>query len=361
MALLSPRVMNNFAKNGYYPTDEGTLARICSALAPSSTGVMRILDPCAGEGVALARCKRHLGAERCEAHAVEYHEERAWLAKEQVDACIHGDFFLTSMKPAQYGLLFLNPPYGDSVSDQAGLSAKSGTGRQRLEKRFYEQSNALLQTGGVLALIIPHYVLDGELAGWIGTHFERVRAFRAEVDDYRQVVILGVRRRRSRAGRKETKAMLEAVRDGEAIPRFPERWEEAPYEVPPITGMEPRFRYSGLDARQLAEEMNGSRSLWDQFPVHFAAGATVHRRPLTPMRPWHLALGLAAGQISGEVEADDGRLFVVKGHTRKVQDRTVTTDEDGNETHVLTDRFVPEIHAWEFTRGERFGELVRIS
>ena len=361
MGLIFPRLANNFARNGYFPTDEATLERILGALAPGAEGHLRILDPCAGEGVAIAECKHHLGAARCEAHAVEYDEARAYHAKGLVDACIHGDFFLTAVKPAQYGLLFLNPPYGDAITDHSGLSAGPGHGRQRLEKRFYEQTNALLQTGGVLVLIVPRYVLDGEFAGWIATHFERVQAFRAEVDDFRQVVILGVRRRRARAGRTETKAMLEALREEGAVPRFPERWEEVPYEVPPITGMEPRFRHTGLDARQLADELPGSASLWDHFATHFAAGPTRHRRPLTPMRPWHLALGLAAGQIGGEVRAADGRVYVVKGHTRKVQDRSVTTDEEGNETHVLTDRFVPVISAWNFTPGADFGELVRIS
>ncbi|MEW0205970.1 class I SAM-dependent methyltransferase, partial [Escherichia coli] len=53
MALMFPRLARNFAKNGYYPTDESTLERALSALAPSD-GPMCILDPCAGEGVAIA-------------------------------------------------------------------------------------------------------------------------------------------------------------------------------------------------------------------------------------------------------------------------------------------------------------------
>ena len=165
MGLIFPRLANNFARNGYFPTDEGTLERILAALAPSAEGSMRILDPCAGEGVAVAECKHHLGAERCEAHAVEYDEQRAYHAKGLVERCIHGDFFLTALKPAQYGLLFHNPPYGDSVADQAALSEQTGSGRQRLEKRFYQQTHGLLQEGGVMVLIVPHYVLDAELSG----------------------------------------------------------------------------------------------------------------------------------------------------------------------------------------------------
>lgn len=50
MALMFPRLARNFARNGYFPTDEVTLERALQALAPAPTGRMRICDPCAGEG-----------------------------------------------------------------------------------------------------------------------------------------------------------------------------------------------------------------------------------------------------------------------------------------------------------------------
>jgi hypothetical protein len=54
------------ANNGYYPTDPDTIERILSLLRPWPKGTMRIIDPCAGEGVALAECKHHLGAGQVE-------------------------------------------------------------------------------------------------------------------------------------------------------------------------------------------------------------------------------------------------------------------------------------------------------
>lgn len=38
MALMFPRLARNFARNGYYPTDEITLERTLQPLAPSPTG-----------------------------------------------------------------------------------------------------------------------------------------------------------------------------------------------------------------------------------------------------------------------------------------------------------------------------------
>src|SRR5690606_17600659 len=84
MALMFPRVARNFIKNGYFPTDEGALERALTALAPSA-GSMCILDPCAGEGVAIAEVAHALGREQVCAYAVEYDAERAAHAHALVD------------------------------------------------------------------------------------------------------------------------------------------------------------------------------------------------------------------------------------------------------------------------------------
>lgn len=54
MALIFPRLARNFVKNGYFPTDAVTLARIMPALALADPDrPVRLLDPCCGEGAAL--------------------------------------------------------------------------------------------------------------------------------------------------------------------------------------------------------------------------------------------------------------------------------------------------------------------
>ena len=69
MALMFPRLARNFIKNGYFPTDEPTLERSLSALAPSP-GSLCILDPCAGEGVAIAAESIDSGAARAKVDQV---------------------------------------------------------------------------------------------------------------------------------------------------------------------------------------------------------------------------------------------------------------------------------------------------
>ena len=101
-----------------------------------------------------------------------------------------------------FGLLWLNPPYGDLVADHSGASQYQGSGRKRLEKAFYQRCLPLLQYGGVMVLIVPHYVLDDELTGWLSNHFTGLRIYAAADPTFKQVVIFGIRvRRRTWPGR----------------------------------------------------------------------------------------------------------------------------------------------------------------
>lgn len=365
-ALMFQRLARNFAKAGYYPTDGDTTARVLSALEPAPRGNLRILDPCCGEGVALAECKAQLGPDRTEAYGIEYDRERAWHSKSLLDRCIHGDFQNATVGKRQFGLLFLNPPYGDLVSDQAG-GVKAGGGRKRLEKLFYGLANPLLAFGGVMVLIVPQYTLDREFCGMLATHFDRLRVFRAPEQQFKQVVVFGVRKRTAdNAAVPEVKARLEAaVALGEQLDTLPERWTEEPYRVPAATAAEMRFVYGLVDAPQLADEIARLPTLWDQFALRFGQFAQPQRRPLRKLSPWHLALALAAGQVSGAVTSKDGRVFVVKGDTHKEKDVKVDVEEgeDGrvSEIRILTDRFVPSIRALDFTPGSAtFGRVIMI-
>jgi len=326
---------------------------------------MQILDPCCGEGVALAEVQQHLGSERVRSFGVEYDEERAWHAKELLGECIHGDLQDCLIGKRQFGLMWLNPPYGDLVADQAG-AASQWKGRKRLEKLFYALTNGMLQFGGVMVLIIPYTSLDKELSGWIARHLERVQVFLAPEQKFRQVVVLGVRRRVSEAvDTTGVRNHLVAVGAGELPPELPAQWSGQPYVVPAsrVRGVE--FALTRLDERQLSQVIGENDNLWRHFGVLFGRAATEHRRPLCAMSDWHLGLALAAGQVSGVVPSKDGRVFVIKGDTHKEKrirvDSTVDSRGDVQEIRIHTDIFVPAIHALDFTPGsDSFGKVLVI-
>lgn len=367
MALMFSRLAHNFAKNGYFPTDEVTMGRILQALDAPVSQRLAILDPCCGEGAALAEVQNHLeelGAQP-ESFGVEYNAERAYNARQWLDQVAHADIAEMAIKVRQFGLLFLNPPYGDMVSDQAQLDAATG-GKKRLEKHFYRLAHPWLMPDGVLILIVPHYVFDAEFAALIAKSYRDVRVFMAPEQQFKQCVIFGIKRKSDRLD-PELAEQLRAMGTGTLPPELPEHWAWPCYQVPACVLDNLQFVAHRIEPEGLAHELDRMQrsTLWPQFEQHFGGRVQPHRRPLRALRDWHLALALAAGQISGVVRSSDGRILLVKGDTHKNRALKVTFEESGKagemrEVRTLTDKFVPVIRAIEFTPGPMFGNLVTI-
>ena len=254
-------------------------------------------------------------------------------------------------------MLWLNPPYGDLVADHSGASQYQGSGRRRLEKAFYQRCLPLLQYGGVMVLIVPHYVLDDELTGWLSNHFTALRVYGAADPTFKQVVIFGIRVRRqdlARADVSQVRSHLQAIGAGlDQAEEIPASWPWEPYAVLPATNELEHFYRVTLEPEQFAGEIQRLRGLWPDFSLHFGQTGLQPRPPVRELSRWHLALALAAGAISGVVRSRSGRTLVVKGDTYKdkVRKTEFTEDEDGNvtEVRILTDRFIPIIRAWEMT------------
>jgi hypothetical protein len=379
MALIFQRLARNFVKNGYYPTDSETMSRVIQALHFEGRQC-QILDPCCGEGTALAEVKHQLNnaGSKVSAFGVEYNEERAWHSKQILDHCIHGDLRDCMIGARQFSLLFLNPPYGDAVSDKAQLSDPKA-GKLRLEKEFYRRTNGLLQFGGIMILIIPYYTLDKEFSTWISRHFHDVRAHMAPEQQFKQCVIFGVRHRvtdqwSSTDEYQKTLLNLLSIGSGDIqAEELPELWNEQTfsgdgdglYHVPESQDSG-KFELVRLDNKQLADTLGSKSGLWKQYDLMFGKNRTLEqKRPLCDVSDWHLALMLAAGQVSGVVNSQDGRTFVVRGDTYK--DKQVSKSEEAGakgqiktvRTH--TDIFVPAIRGLDMTpNSETFGDVFTI-
>ena len=235
MALMFPRLARNFARNGYFPTDEVTLERLLAGLVPDDTdGPLRILDPCAGEGVAVTEIACHLG-DRAQTCAVEFDTERAAHCATMADQTLHCDLMDTIISQQAFSLLFLNPPYGDHVRDDAPEPDKQG--RDRLEKLFYQRTLDMLMYGGILVLIVPYTTLDKVFAGWVANSFTDVQVHAAATDQFKQVVVTGRRLRQHQQAlslARQVRDRLIAIGKGdEAAPPLPEVWS-ASYCVPSV-------------------------------------------------------------------------------------------------------------------------------
>jgi len=366
MALIFSRIAHNFIKSGYYPTDEVTLQRIANAIAPAGS-TARILDPCCGEGTALAELQHELQKQGAsvESLGIEFHQERAGHAKQMLSRAIHSDMHDVVISPRSIGLLFLNPPYGYGVADKANTSDSETA--ERMEKTFLQKTTPLLVQHGVLVYIVPHYVLDAELATFLARHYRDLRVYMAPEQQFKQCVIFGIKDR----PRHPPQAVLEEfakMRAGELAEQvLPEVWSDEPYRVPAaVDDTDFRFHAVRMDPDQLAGELSRYErsTLWDGFEPFFGQCARGHRRPLRDMSQWHLALALAAGQVTGVVTSPAGRVLLIKGdtHKQKHQAKVIETDDDGGITEIvtMTDKFVPVINAIEFTPGPQLGQIVTI-
>ena len=373
MALIFPRLARNFIKNGYFPTDSDTLGRLSNFLAPAD-GPLRLLDPCCGEGAALADVAQALherieGEARIETLGIEFDAERAWHAKQLLSRVIHADVHDVVIKPRSIGLLLLNPPYGFGLKDGTQSTHDSDAERaERLERTFLKKTVPLLQPGGVLVYIVPFYALDDEVRTYLARNFNNLKFFMAPEQQFKQCVILGTKVKPGHP-RKDVLDMLAKAQAGELLGQvLPEVWDDEPYTIPPIIeGSDFDFHAVRIDGPQLADELAkwSSNLLWPNFETCFNQVRSTHRRPLRDMTKWHLALALAAGQVTGRIESKEGRVFLIKGDTFKKKERSVNTevDEKGNvsETVIMLDKFVPVINAIEFTPDERLGQIVKIS
>lgn len=367
MALIFPRLARNFVKNGYFPTDAVTLERIAHALALADPErAVRLLDPCCGEGAALHDLQQTLRgqsavADTVCAFGVEYDRERAWHAKETLDTAAHADVHDMFITARSMGLLYLNPPYGDVVSDKAQTGERQ---LNRLEKIFYQKTVPWLAFGGVLVLIVPYYVMDREFATMIARNFAQVEAYLAPEQAFKQLVLFGVKRRADGVD-SELAGRLARISEGKLPPELPEAWPHEPYAITVATG-EAAFVSTRIDAPQLERELQRLQhaTLWPQFATMFAARTVTPRRPLRDLSDWHLALALAAGQVTGVVTGLDGTRLLIRGDTIKRKEQEVQIEESDNgdirTTILMRDRFVPAIAGIDFTPGPNLGRIVTI-
>lgn len=357
MTLMFQRNARNYAVNGYFPTDDDTMPRICSALAPAPSGSLRLLDPCCADGDALRQITMSLGSATIEEYGIDIDEGRAYQAKSALTRVVHADLQECALGLRQFGLLFLNPPYGDLVSDRARIGPDRS--EKRLEQLFYRLTAGSLQFNGVMVLIIPRATLNKDFAQKIARSFNSVRVFDAPEQRFNQLVIFGVKVRSS-AGSTSWHDILDQKEAGTVLP---EQWDEAPYIIPAAPKDVVKLHSFNIDERQLESEIEQRAGLWAGFDDDFCVDLRQCPPPLCQPTPWHLAMMLAGGAISGLVENKDGRAYVVSGDTMKAQAESTKqiVDDDDNVETVTTriDRFVPTIRALDMSpTSTTFGETL---
>lgn len=355
-------------KMGYYPCPTRVVEMVAShILRPGQGNMIALADPCAGEGQAVMQLRDLLGgARQVYSYGVELDRERREHCRSlDWTKFIGGDALIGVDWPKYaYDILWFNPPYDDDKEFK------------RLENRFFIQlvrNKRIIKPGGLFIGILPRRtlpVIATELLNMLdgapnedgkNDPYPAVYVFPdPEYDEFEQVVVLGIVRRRARgmvdgaaldawveAAHSDDCPVLDYAYDKEG--KSTAKW---PGAVNPFwTDKQKPADFMTLIGDPVATAHLAWKSGW-MSDVNLRETCFGRRQQkvqtLRKLNKSHLAAAIAAGFFNGEVidgTPEGFRKEMVKGRTIK-QLVTVVNKEpqpDGSFLKVTQEQFLSEV------------------
>lgn len=298
--------LESVAVAGYYPTPVSVLSLIGSCFEKRQHGDWSkpsLLDPCAGEGEALASIAKAIDTNKI--HGIEMEKNRfEKLRGVNYSGSTHGDAFMVDIKGARADVLYLNPPY--DVDHVFG----------RLEQRFLDRFKQVLQESATLVFVVPHYALAASVET-LCSEFANLECFRfpdAEWDAYKQIVLFATKRKEEAFLRDDDAATLitKWAKDANSIPLLEEGCTSRKLTTHGYVG---HLTARAVDMVAIKKEMKvwyqtgrkgSTEMVFGVLPSGSSATSMNRTYTLaTPPRPAHIAAGLAAGVFNGVVVNPD--------------------------------------------------------
>ena len=302
-AAIVGRLMNNI-KLGYYPTDPDNISLILRGIQFPEGVTTNLFDPCCGCGKALRQLAQ---GNNCYAYGVELDESRAEEAQTRLHRVGFGSFFYSHISHEAFHLLFLNPPYLSVINE--------GGGRSRHEKRFLIESIPTLMYGGLLIYVIPYYRLTPDICRILADNFDELTIWRftdSEFKKFKQVAVLGIRKRRSMESQ-DAFWLEQYAYEPVSIPLL-SQLPESRYTLPaqPLTvGI---FKGERFNQKELEQQLKKSDS-FAQMMARSELDSGV-KRPLLPLSISQIGLIGGSGMINGLIACDTPH--IIKGRIVKV-------------------------------------------
>jgi hypothetical protein len=285
--------------------------------APAET--FTILDPCAGEGTAVAQLASLLGCRPDNVYAIELEEGRAATLKRNLPEArivAPASVFGCAMSFASLGMIWLNSPFDNHF------------GGDRVETEWMNFVKSWLAPGGVLCLVCP----EDTVGEWTTMRRElaknftdlSVTPFPEDKRTYEEVVVFGVKR------------PMPLAEYSAEYNRGEGRWERCQVgqdHVYPIPSCLPPRRFVKVEPTeadlQRALAVSPLSLRWKQ--------PQTRNLPSPPLAigMGHLALLLASGHLDGTVTPPGGTPHAVRGTCRKkeyVSSKVTTENDDGDST-----------------------------
>jgi len=327
-------------KAGFYPTATSVVDLLKTYFLPAHEGSGRLLDPCAGEGIAASILAHALN---CQSWGAELSPVRATLATEKVDRLFNAPWSSCHLTNESITLLFLNPPYShDRLGDQ-----------KRLELEFLKSTTPKLVRGGALVYIVPHALLhDLDVASHLAGYYEQITVYRYPETEFNQVIVLGSKRQKFKLPSAEEVRQVQAW--AEVEPPMLEAVTEPIYALIPASdkgasGQLVRFTRLDwqpeeiVDATQKRGVMTSNEWL-DLINPSRALGE--FKQPVMPLKKGHVAMLMASGMMGTlRLNDEDGKPMLVKGRVVKVTEKVEEkVGKDGKTAaEVFRDRFVSTV------------------
>ena len=311
-------------KLGFYPLPVAEARRLKNCLLFREQ--FSAVDPCIGDGVAFRTLLEGVPAHR---YGIEIDAHRAEQAKGLGISTVQTNALDVRCPAESISLLYLNPPY----DFEAGTS-----GNQRLERVFLDHSYRWLKPAGVLVFVIPQPQLQ-PCARLLAEHFTNLRAYRLTDPaclQYKQIAILGVRRKRNE--RTSDTALLDAVRYLEGLSAKNDLGvlTDEPagcYDVPasqPIV-----LTNTGIPLDEVENLLLGSAAYRQASRMLLHEQSSVRGRPLTPLHGGHVGLLCTAGMLNGVFGEGEERHIA---HWRSVKFTDHWEEEEPDGTILIHDR-----------------------
>jgi hypothetical protein len=321
------------ARLGFFPAPPEALTAILSHLRvpDENRDRIQVIDPCAGEGLAVKQIAQGLDLPLANVFAVELDAGRAEKVRGHLpEAHVLGpaSFLGTQITGSTLSLAYVNPPFDNE---------EFGGGR-REEQTFVERATRLLVPHGILVLVCPVSALqyNTRFQEYLDSYFENAALYRFpdHVRHYQELVFIGQKRKAeipNRCGYLHEKRLHSYSRpEDPEVGTEPRQWT-----LPPSSGPS-RFCKIEYTEEELVAEVEQSplgRFLEPPLPVP-------PKTPPLPLSKGHVALLLASGMLDGLVEPEGEPPHVVRGTARKIDFVSEKTRIENEDTGAVTDKVV---------------------
>ena len=330
-------------KGGYDAISQEEMGAILKRIRVTPNSTINMIDPCAGEGLALLQAAQAFSQEEVEVntYAVELESSRAQKAKKNLKKhgkVISGGYENIRATNKVFNFLWLNPPF-------------DWQGGQRQEKVFIQditKPDKYMQEGAVCGFSISAQAL-ADCATILALRFSNLRVYQTRGG--KQLIILGIREKQQSEQAKESKEKMDGMAQGEIpIPNLYDD-DEAIYVIPEAAGEVVLFRGYSLDPAEIAMDLKNSEGYdsMERRMLPKSSGVNLSHT-LLPLKPTHTALVLSVGGGGINDQGGQSANFVhngdhlIVGSTEKEVTKTKRATENEKGTlEIETERHVTKV------------------